>query len=60
MKKLFEFLFSGCWHKWEYKELPTDITEFNEKMGKQMKVCSGYTQEWRCSKCHKLKLKVVY
>ena len=61
MKKLIEFLFSGCWHEWE----TIDKEKFSQKL-----TCynTGNTKNWqlmvytlRCKKCGEIKsTKVSY
>jgi len=43
VKKLFEFLTSGCWHHWEdYKEVGVQDSD---------KIMVGYAVMCKCTKC---------
>lgn len=57
MKKLLEFLFSGCWHVWEIKIKTTvygskDLDE-NIRSGKAVPIGNKYTLQ--CKKCGEMK-----
>ncbi len=43
MKKLLEFLFSGCWHRWE----ETDRNGVEDTQG----IIIGFAVMCKCSKC---------
>ena len=54
MKKLIEFMFSGCWHEWE--------TIDEQKCWQKLTYDSGHTKKWvimvytlRCKKCGEIK-----
>lgn len=50
MKKLFEFLWSGCWHEWKIEAIAQvfDSVEIKIPIGKK------YTL--RCKKCGEMKI----
>lgn len=49
MRKLWEFLWDGCWHRWEAKEKVTMYREAGDKLP------LGTKYIYQCSKCFKIK-----
>jgi hypothetical protein len=54
MKKLIEFLFSGCWHEWE----TIDVKKYRQSLtydSGRSKECDVMVYTLRCKKCGEIK-----